>query len=216
MAKVTSRPQGRKQRGNVVAAKKIKKKALKNRAGGGPALITGDARNRIIAKSRTNMVDARDKLAKLAKGSDARLKLQKIRNLKEGKLDVKTTARGGITIVTTTKGSLQLTTKKKDLKNGKKGSSSSGASSTTRVSKIGANLTKSISQGGKVTLSTKSKSSALTTKTASPKKGGASSRSSPPSRRQDPPARNARGGGGAKLSKAAKLDGTFFHFFSPP
>ena len=50
--------------------------------------------------------DARDKLAKIAKGTDARQKLEKIRNLKEGKFDVKKTKKGGITIVTTTQGTV--------------------------------------------------------------------------------------------------------------
>ena len=50
------------------------------------------------------MTDARDMLAFKARGMDARDKLNKIRNLKQGKLDEKTTQNGGITITTTTKG----------------------------------------------------------------------------------------------------------------
>ena len=50
------------------------------------------------------MTDARDMLAYKARGMDARDKLNKIRNLKQGKLDEKTTQNGGITITTTTRG----------------------------------------------------------------------------------------------------------------
>ena len=45
-----------------------------------------DARLKIISKNRSKVVDARDKLVSLAKGSDAREKLVKIRNLREGKV----------------------------------------------------------------------------------------------------------------------------------
>lgn len=38
-----------------------------------------DARNKIIFKKRTQITDAREKLAQLAKQKDARLKLEKIR-----------------------------------------------------------------------------------------------------------------------------------------
>ena len=49
-------------------------------------------------------------MAKIAKGTDARQKLEKIRNLKEGKFDVKKTKKGGITIVTTTQGTVYIRT----------------------------------------------------------------------------------------------------------
>ena len=49
-------------------------------------VTVGDARLKIIAKNRSKVVDARDKLASLAKKTDARQKLQKIRNFKEGKV----------------------------------------------------------------------------------------------------------------------------------
>ena len=45
-----------------------------------------DARFKIIAKNRSHITDARDKLASLAKTTDARQKLVKIRNLKQGKV----------------------------------------------------------------------------------------------------------------------------------
>lgn len=39
----------------------------------------GDARLRIIQKNRQKLTDARDKLAEIAKQTDARLKLDKLR-----------------------------------------------------------------------------------------------------------------------------------------
>ena len=74
----------------------VKKSGLKRRrggsgSGGGGASPGGkivDARMKIIAKNRSKVVDARDKLVKLAKGTDARQKLQKIRNLREGKVRI--------------------------------------------------------------------------------------------------------------------------------
>jgi len=45
-----------------------------------------DARLEIIKKKRSKVVDARDKLGEIARSTDAREKLQKIRNLKEGKV----------------------------------------------------------------------------------------------------------------------------------
>ena len=68
----------------------VKKTNLKRRRVGnvvgnrGGAVV--DARMKIIANNRSKVVDARDKLASLAKKTDARQKLQKIRNLKEGKV----------------------------------------------------------------------------------------------------------------------------------
>ncbi len=52
----------------------------------------------------------RDKLAKMAKTMDARQKLEKIRNLKEGKLEVKKL--GGITLTKRAGGAIVLTTNK--------------------------------------------------------------------------------------------------------
>jgi hypothetical protein len=54
--------------------------------GGNPGNVVRDARLKIIAKNRSHMTDARDKLASLAKTTDARQKLVKIRNLKQGKV----------------------------------------------------------------------------------------------------------------------------------
>ena len=56
-----------------------------SRLGGGVG-AGGDARLKIIAKNRSKVTDARDKLGLLAKTTDARQKLEKIRNLKQGKV----------------------------------------------------------------------------------------------------------------------------------
>ena len=56
---------------------------------GGGKIVGADARLKIISKNRSKVVDARDKLVSLAKTSDARQKLVKIRNLKEGKVSKK-------------------------------------------------------------------------------------------------------------------------------
>ena len=57
-----------------------------NKAGGPASPGMKDARLHLIKKHRSEMTDARDMLVKMAKGQDARAKLQKIRNLKEGKV----------------------------------------------------------------------------------------------------------------------------------
>lgn len=51
---------------------------LRTNAGGIQKPI-GDARNRIIQKKRLHLTDARDKLCELAKTTDARQKLEKLR-----------------------------------------------------------------------------------------------------------------------------------------
>lgn len=76
----------------------------------------GDARSVLLAKRKRQMMaggDARDRLGQMAKTTDARAKITKIRNIKQGKLDVKKTSKGGITITTTTRGNMVLTTRKK-------------------------------------------------------------------------------------------------------
>lgn len=50
---------------------------MNNQRGGGGGVF--DARLKIIQKNRSKLTDARDKLAQIAKQSDARLKLDKIR-----------------------------------------------------------------------------------------------------------------------------------------
>ena len=114
------------------------------RAGG-----VADARQAILSKQRSGMVDARDKLVKMAKtGGDARKKLDKIRNLKAGKLEVK--KRGGVTITTTTKGKLLLTTKKKEA------ASKKGNNPPSR-----GNLTRRVGRGGAISITTKKTPSVL-------------------------------------------------------
>jgi len=186
------------QKNKVVS--KIKKKAL-----GTKIKAKFDARNVLHAKSRKEMLatDARNKLAKIAKGGDARQKLEKIKNLKEGKFDVKKTKKGGITIVTTTKGQLQLTTKKKELAKNK---ASGNQVNKDKVSKIGKNLTKSVNSAGKISLSTKKaptpQSKAALTKNSALKK----------LKKQPQPTSKARAGPGRvqavkqTMSRAARLD----------
>lgn len=112
-----------------------------------------DARLKLIKKNRRSVGDARDKLVKLAKTTDARQKLEKIRNLKDGKFDVKKTKKGGITITTTMAGKMVLTTRKNDKSSGKNGS-------TTTKKSIGKNLTQT-SKNGKISgIQTKSKAAA--------------------------------------------------------
>ena len=65
---------------------KFKKGSIKSF--GGPQGKGGDARLKIISRNRSKVVDARDKLVSMARGSDARQKLVKIRNLKEGKVGI--------------------------------------------------------------------------------------------------------------------------------
>jgi len=131
----------------VKASNKNKAKASKGGGGGPKAAKGGDARLKIIARNRGKVRDARDKLVSLnhAAGVDARAKLTKIRNLKKGMLEQKTTAGGAITITKTTQGKTVLTTKKKA-----KSSSNNGTSSAK-------NVTKTVGRGGAITLKTKNK-----------------------------------------------------------
>ena len=78
---------------------------------------------------------------------DAREKLQKIRNLKDGNLDVKTVGR--ITLTTKVNGQLSLSTKNKT-------SDKSSTAVKDEVKQIG-RLTKTVSSSGQVSLSSKSK-----------------------------------------------------------
>ncbi|XP_024889011.1 polymerase delta-interacting protein 3-like isoform X1 [Temnothorax curvispinosus] len=75
--------------------------------GRGSQIIT-DARFKIIQKNREKLTDARDKLAEIAKQSDARLKLDKIRASHYKKID----ALSGISRKTGRNGRLSLSTNK--------------------------------------------------------------------------------------------------------
>ena len=55
---------------------------------GGGGGVT-DARQKIIQANRGQIGDARDKLSKLAKTTDARSKLERIRGQRDGNLEVK-------------------------------------------------------------------------------------------------------------------------------
>lgn len=76
--------------------------------GRGSHVVT-DARFKIIQKNREKLTDARDKLAEIAKQSDARLKLDKIRASHYKKLDVQLP---GISRKTGRNGRLSLSTNK--------------------------------------------------------------------------------------------------------
>lgn len=108
---------------------------------GGGGGVT-DARQKIIQANRGQIGDARDKLSKLAKTTDARSKLERIRGQRDGNLEVKQV--GGITVTKKLDGKLTLSTKSK---------SEGGASG--QVTQIG-RLTKSVSKSGQVSLSSKS------------------------------------------------------------
>lgn len=76
--------------------------------GRGSHVVT-DARFKIIQKNREKLTDARDKLAEIAKQSDARLKLDKIRASQFKKMDVQLS---GISRKTGRNGRLSLSTNK--------------------------------------------------------------------------------------------------------
>merc|ERR1712029_380923 len=110
--------------------------------------------------NRGKVKDARDRLVSLnhASGVDARAKLTKIRNLKQGKLDVQTTKGGAITITKTTQGKTILTTKKKS---GSPKKGSGGGASGQKDN--GRNVTKTVGRGGTISLKTKTKIQATLT-----------------------------------------------------
>lgn len=108
---------------------------------GGGGGVT-DARQKITQANRGQIGDARDKLSKLAKTTDARSKLERIRGQRDGNLEVKQV--GGITVTKKLDGKLTLSTKSK---------SEGGASG--QVTQIG-RLTKTVSKSGQVALSSKS------------------------------------------------------------
>ena len=116
------------------------------RKGGGGGIQ--DARQKIIQSNRTNIGDARDKLSKLAKNTDARSKLERIRNMKDGNLEVKQV--GGITVTKKLDGKLSLSTKSKSTEN-----LTGSRSDPDQVTHIG-RLTKTVSRSGQVVLSSKS------------------------------------------------------------
>ena len=147
----------------------------------------GDARSVLLAKRKRKMVDARDRLGQMAKTTDARAKIDKIRNIKQGKvitisfvfisrftnvallqLDVKKTSKGRITITTTTRGNVVLTTRKKEAVAAaatvKRAFLSATAAATARPAaqsrQIGS-LTRRVGRGGQISLSTRKAGSAL-------------------------------------------------------
>lgn len=159
VSKNKRKSQGKKNTGTPRTGNKT---MLKRRFKGGAAKSAGsnangsDARLKIISRNRSKVVDARDKLVSLAKGSDARQKLVKIRNLKEGKLDVKTTKGGAITITKTTKGQVLLTTKKKTVTTSPK-KSPNGLAQTRNLPSSNKNVLRNVGRGGVVSLTTRPK-----------------------------------------------------------
>lgn len=117
---------------------------LGNGGGGG---IKGDARLKIMKAKQGKNLDARDMLANKNRILDARQQLQKIKNLKEGKLDVKQV--GGVTITKKLNGRIELTTKKK-----KQDGNADLKKVEAKKYQIG-NFTKTVLSSGKVSLSTK-------------------------------------------------------------
>jgi len=140
--------------------------------GGGAQKMKGDARLKILNSGRGKTVDARQMLTK--KPLDARHKLQKIRNLREGALEVKTV--GGVTITKKIDGKIELSTKKNKAANDKDVRKSAVPSKKIEIG----NFTKTVLQSGKVSLSTKK----------SPKATGMRSRS------------DGGGGGGGRVGHA--------------
>jgi len=111
---------------------------------GGGGGVT-DARQKIIQANRGQIGDARDKLGKLAKTTDARSKLERIRGLKDGNLEVKQI--GGITVTKKLDGKLMLSTKSK--------SDGGAVKASGQITQIG-RLTKTVSSSGQVALTSKS------------------------------------------------------------
>lgn len=130
-------------RGGGVSPQK-KSGGLAGRLGVRPASAgaVGDARSKI---GGGKISDARDVLAAKGKGLDARQKLEKMRNLKDGNLEVKKV--GGITVTKKVGGKIELSTKTK--------ASTAGAADDNTKTQIG-RLTKTVSSSGKVSLSSKS------------------------------------------------------------
>merc|ERR1719228_1861493 len=101
-----------------------------------------DARQNQLNQGK--ITDARDVLGQKAKSMDARQKLEKIRNLKDGNLEVKKV--GGITVTKKVGGGIVLSTKSKP-----EGASQGGAG-LKEVKRIG-RPTKTVSSSGQVSLS---------------------------------------------------------------
>jgi len=129
--------------------KKAKAKRLGAAKGGGSgdgSKMVGDARLKIIQASRSKTVDARDKLAQLAKKTDARQKLEnlRLRNAQKTSTDTK----GGI-------GDVGIVRAKQN--NGKLFLSTNRAIAkkveNKQVQRVG-NFTKTVLSSGKVSLST--------------------------------------------------------------
>jgi len=182
------------------ASNKNRAKASKKGGGGPKATKGGDARLKIIARNRGKVRDARDKLVSLnhASGVDARAKLTKIRNLKKGMLEQKTTAGGAITITKTTQGKTVLTTKKRTK------ASSNGASSSSSPAK---NVTKTVGRGGAITLKTKNKVRATLTGVARANQARAGQAGAAHGSRRGPAAASSQSGTAASRKRPVAAAG---------
>jgi len=182
------------------ANNKNRAKASKKGGGGPKATKGGDARLKIIARNRGKVRDARDKLVSLnhASGVDARAKLTKIRNLKKGMLEQKTTAGGAITITKTTQGKTVLTTKKRTK------ASSNGASSSSSPAK---NVTKTVGRGGAITLKTKNKVRATLTGVARANQARAGQAGAAHGSRRGPAAASSQSGTAASRKRPVAAAG---------
>ncbi|XP_032667808.1 nucleolin 2-like [Odontomachus brunneus] len=103
-----SKPPGMRGRGGIRRGVSRGARANGFIRGRGPHVVT-DARFKIIQKNREKLTDARDKLAEIAKQSDARLKLDKIRASQYKKIDAQLP---GISRKTGRNGRLSLSTNK--------------------------------------------------------------------------------------------------------
>jgi len=143
----------------------------------GSAGTVGDARSKI---GGGKISDARDVLAAKGKGLDARQKLEKMRNLKDGNLEVKKV--GGITVTKKVGGKIELSTKTK----ASQPAMPPGVENNTKT-QIG-RLTKTVSSSGKVSLSSKSGNGTA---------GGAAAAGRPAVRSGALPRSRSEGGAGA-------------------
>jgi len=188
----------------------------RGRGGGAPSPgHVADARQAIIRKQRAEMKDAREKLVSLAKrGGDARQKLEKIRNLREGKLEVKKS--GSVTVTRTTSGQLVLTTRKKEAATAKKraavakpgtaavAAAAAAAATSTRPK---GTLTRRVGRGGTLSISTKKSGTVIkpekkVKKTPPARAAGVGRRASAAPVKSGPLTRTIKG----ELSEAARLD----------
>eukprot|EP00095_Tigriopus_kingsejongensis_P006488 maker-scaffold676_size113663-snap-gene-0.27 protein:Tk06488 transcript:maker-scaffold676_size113663-snap-gene-0.27-mRNA-1 annotation:"polymerase delta-interacting protein 3" len=156
-----------------------------------------DARFKLIAQNRSQIRDARDRLASLAQGQDARKKLEKIRNLKAGKLEEKRTRNGAVTITQTLRGQTVLTTQRKARELAQKTQKKPVRAGPAAPAAGGA-IKRRVGRGGAIRLSTQT---GETPRPTAPVRRGARTTAPAPARVR-PLTRTIRG----EMSQAAQLD----------